>query len=262
VDLPTTAVGSFSGNLTITSNDVLVQAFDVALTGTVGPAVTSTPTNTGISEVPTTFTVGTSVPNATVTWNFGDGTTGTGSTVTHVYATTGTFTVTFTITDPATGATTTGTQTVTISDLTAGQVVTVPGTLTIEVKKGNFKFGGKTASFQFIVPFNVTTLTGQTLSVTINGYSKTFTLDKRGAAKTAEEMVSLKANKKPSGTATLKLTLKSSAAVALLSQGVTLDAQGRPKKVLVLATFGGQTGSFISTIEYTKGGVGKFDSKQ
>ena len=53
-------------------------------------------------------------PIASYTWNFADGTTGSGELVTHTYATAGTYTVTLTVTDND-GAKTTASQTVTVT---------------------------------------------------------------------------------------------------------------------------------------------------
>lgn len=105
--------------------------------------VTTPVTNVQIVNAPTTGTVGqsvtfsaaTAVPGSTgatissYSWNFGDGGMATGQTVTHVYNTASTYTVTLTVTD-SNGATGTATTTITISPSTPptqpGITVTYP----------------------------------------------------------------------------------------------------------------------------------------
>ena len=74
------------------------------------------------------------------TWDFGDGTTGSGMIVTHTYATAGTYTVTLTVTDDD-GLTNTTTSAVTVSRTT----------LDIEVDVGSIHFRGEMAEFYVLV---------------------------------------------------------------------------------------------------------------
>lgn len=67
---------------------------------------------------PVSLTLTGSVPTgSTVSWIFGDGTTGSGATVTHLYARRGIDTITMTVTDPATGCTSTATKHDTLYDI-------------------------------------------------------------------------------------------------------------------------------------------------
>lgn len=79
-------------------------------------AISTSPDGTGIRDV-TTYTFQASGPtNTTLTWNFGDGTSASGPSVTHVYATEGTFVVT--LQAAVGGVQQSATTTVTVGNLT------------------------------------------------------------------------------------------------------------------------------------------------
>src|SRR5204862_6679238 len=97
------------------------------LTLSVGPAFTSGPAPSvaiGVSGEAVTFSA--AGPGA-ITWDFGDGTTGSGSSVTHLFTGIGTFQVTAVLTDAATGIATTQT------------IMFVVGNAPLEVTEGMFK---------------------------------------------------------------------------------------------------------------------------
>ena len=111
---------------TLTANDAAASAMTefFAPSGPVPLSTSLTVSANPIVNIPVTFTsttLGGTVPY-TVTWNFGDGTTGTGASVTHSYTTSQTFTVTATATDSSSPA-----QTATSSKSVA---VAVPPPLT------------------------------------------------------------------------------------------------------------------------------------
>ncbi|MFI5149874.1 MAG: gliding motility-associated C-terminal domain-containing protein [Bacteroidia bacterium] len=79
-------------------------------------------TTSGTAPLPVLFT-NLSTPNATTfSWNFGDGTSGNGTTPTHTYGTGGTFTVTLTVTD-ANGCTSVYVQVIVVKDIISWIVV-------------------------------------------------------------------------------------------------------------------------------------------
>src|SRR3989449_8951646 len=101
-------------------NSVNVDWHTVTLNVAPTPQTTSStvPPNTPVVNTrvtSTATTIGGTSPY-TISWNYGDGTAGTGSTVTHTYTTAQSFTVTETATDSSTPAqTATSSKTVTIS---------------------------------------------------------------------------------------------------------------------------------------------------
>jgi PKD repeat protein len=126
--------------LTVTDNSGATGTLSQNVTPVVvnaPPVAQFTTTPTGVYGIDFNAT-GSSDPDGTIVgwaWNFGDGTTGNGQTVSHTYANGNTRTVTLTVTDNG-GATATATQQVTPLDMTGGQTVQVgyttvfPGTST------------------------------------------------------------------------------------------------------------------------------------
>jgi PKD repeat protein len=113
------AAGSYAVTLTVIDDKGLAADASGTVTVTapvlVPPVASFTPTATGLSL--SVDGSASSDPDGTVVgyaWNFGDGTTGTGATTTHAYATGGTFPVTLTVTDDS-GATASATQSVTMT---------------------------------------------------------------------------------------------------------------------------------------------------
>jgi hypothetical protein len=95
---PTTAEGVVSITQTTTTTTTTTTIIPQLSTGT----VSASPTGTGLAFA-TVFQFASSpsggVPPYTLAWNFGDGGAGAGSSPSHVYASPGNFTATFTLTD-------------------------------------------------------------------------------------------------------------------------------------------------------------------
>ena len=139
-------------------SDTLFRSVDIRLvppTGDILPPhaapvasfTVSTPTN---EDIPITFDASASSdPDGLIqsyAWNFGDGTTGTGATVTKTYSGAGSFSVTLTVTDDR-GATGSITQTVTVStsaDHTASFVRSTTGDIPVG-DTVNFNASGSSA---------------------------------------------------------------------------------------------------------------------
>ncbi len=119
--------GTYTVTLTVTDNGGLTGTKTGTVTAVGTPPANVAPTASFTSSV-TNLTAGFNASASTDTdgtitgyaWNFGDGTTGTGVTASHTYATAGTYTVTLTVTD---NGGLTGTQT---GSVVATAVVTPP----------------------------------------------------------------------------------------------------------------------------------------
>jgi parallel beta-helix repeat protein/predicted outer membrane repeat protein len=145
------------------------------------PGFTSPPTATFQSATvgqPITFSA---AGNGTISWDFGNGSTATGSTVTNVYTVPGTYIVTATLTDATTGAVTTQTLTLTINPEP------------IRIKRAHFALNDKDMATMsgFLQLTSNLNLAGQKAIVTIAGVSVSFTLDAHGKGKSGESSFAL-----------------------------------------------------------------------
>ncbi len=165
------------------------------------PTVTSQPnasTSPVVVNVPVTFGAGaTDVAGGTVTyaWDFGDGTTGSGATVTHIYTTPGSFTVTVTMTGSNGGVTTATLPITVVSAGGGGTPTTIPMTISKLQGAANFKLSGKdSCSFSGVLPNLPTTFTSTSKVVVLNvdGVNVSFTLDAKGRAKSVQGSMMLK----------------------------------------------------------------------
>ena len=108
VDASTGATGSSTTTATVGSSGVITGGIAGGpYSGVVGGAITFS------ASTPAGYT------SPIFSWNFGDGTTGTGQIITHVYTTAGTFPVTLTVTNAITGTTTSASTTATVSGNTS-----------------------------------------------------------------------------------------------------------------------------------------------
>src|SRR5262249_33091011 len=125
------------------------------------PTVTSPPStnpSTVTVNVPENFSVSATDPNGgtvTYAWNFGYGSTATGSSVTHTYLTAGPYTVTVTMTTSGGGTTTSNLSINVISGSGGGGGGTQPVPMTVSKAQGAVKFksgGHDTCSFSGVIP--------------------------------------------------------------------------------------------------------------
>src|SRR5207247_7276758 len=119
--------GNYTVTLTVTDNKGMT-ARDTALAGITNrpPVANAGPDQTTSPGTALTLNgTGSSDPDGTITsygWNFGDGGSGTGATVSHPYATAGTYTATLTVTDNS-GAQSSDTAVITVAGAATGQFV-------------------------------------------------------------------------------------------------------------------------------------------
>ena len=162
------ATQTFTINSSSSSSSVVIQGASQAVT--VGQ--------------PATFSVTPSGPGPfTVTWNFGDGTTGSGATVTHAFTTAGVFTIMVTVVD-AQGNTTTGSSALTVAGAAAASKVPMAvskmrGRVTLNAPNRDM------CSFSGVIPSMPAGFdpTGLALALSVNGAMVNFTLDGKGHAK-------------------------------------------------------------------------------
>jgi PKD repeat protein len=122
----------------------------------------------------------------TISWDFGDGTIGSGTNVTHTYTVPGTYAITVTVTDPKSG----------LSTMQSISLTVYP--TPIQVKRGHFVIVGKesaTISGFLALPAGFQA-SGKNVVVTLGGVSQTFTLDSKGKGKQGASSFGLRVRKR------------------------------------------------------------------
>ncbi len=199
--------------------------------------------------------------DATLAWNFGDGSpvvSGTpGATVQHTYVSAGTYTVSVTATNPRSGASATATLSVEV-DASA----TLSGTEAIRMKKGAIKLSARQnrITLQGSIDLNSgEVISGAVFQVGVNGVSRAFTLDAKGRGKTSDSSIHLSfKNKKgviAAQSAGVTVVLSGSDIRNALNTGVTTDALGLPTMVMVQFHLSGRTMTFIAPVVFKKAGA-------
>ena len=140
--------------MTLTATDSTARPPDslLATVNNVAPTASLFGPTTGAAENVLTFTASATDPGSLDTaagfaynWNFGDGTTATGATASHIYSAAGTYTVSVTATDKDGGVSTAAKQAVTIKASTpyGGKAWAIPG----QIQAENYDAGGQNVAY-------------------------------------------------------------------------------------------------------------------
>ena len=199
---------------------------------TVGQNVTLSVAATDPASLPLTYT-----------WDFGDGTAGTGTSVIHAYAAPGGFTATVTVTNGGSSSTSSVIVIVTVS----GATTAPPEPMTItkqRLKAANPSIGKDTVQLtgNFVLPTGTKSLSGA-LSFSVGGVSQNFTLVSNGSGRATGGTFRLKAPMKrmviTSLQASFQGTLKGNFLAELVRAGYTPGTNG-PVALAAQIVFAGQ----------------------
>jgi PKD repeat protein len=251
--LATNVAGSDSKTLTIAIGKGgapnAVSVFTSSPTATPNPAL--------VGQVITLLAVATDADGDAMsyTWDFGDGTTGTGASPTHTYAATGIYLVKITVFDGVS----TVTSTVTITVTAVGSAVAQP----LSLQKASIKFnfakssGGDSMSFTGTLPLaKGFTPSGKTLTVKTGTYLSSFTLLGKGSGVAGHDSIKLTGKLKNGAFTTTPVkfvyTVKSSTVFSSLSSlGFTnADTAGTSISVPVTLVIDGTTYAGTISVNY------------
>ncbi|HEY3325007.1 MAG TPA: PKD domain-containing protein [Planctomycetota bacterium] len=212
---------------------------------TSGP--TATPSSAAIGEPVAFMVAATSLAGVPVffSWDFGDGSTGSGDGPTHAYAAAGTFTVNVTADDIA-GNTGTGSV----------QVVVNPSLSISKVQiKLNFAKGGSDAiAFTGVLPIpSGFKPGGKVFVVQVGGSTQSFTLPAKGTTAKAGQSSLKLALKSGAPTAAFAVSMKGSFATALADEGLlgTATVSNQPHTIVFSVQFSGGTFEAARTVLYS-----------
>ena len=196
--------------------------------------------------------------DAAIAWNFGDGSAiVAGSPAVHTYAAAGTYTVTVTATNPRTSTSASATLSVAVDASAA-----LAGTGPIRMRSGSIKLSARQNRIALQGSIDVLAgeaIAGAALSVGVNGVSRTFTLDGKGRAKTADSSAHLSV-KSVKGviraqSAAIAVTISGADLPTALKSGVSLNANGQATMVLVQFHLNGRAMSFIAPLTFKQSGA-------
>jgi hypothetical protein len=190
------------------------------------------------SSIP--FSVPNVPPGTTVTWDFGDGGMATGSDVSHIFTTPGTFTITVTLTDPS------GQKNTVTASMTVNFTPMRLKSLNITLNSGK----DRATLFGVIHVSANTVLNGQTVIVSVGGNMQTFTLNQNGMGKHGANAFGIRGRRARGRQlldheSPMRLTIMGELGTALKANA-PLDAQGFPTQVTLLVQFNG--GYFGATL--------------
>ncbi len=224
------------------------NTIDVGLVTPVFPTITSPASASNTAPIvgeTVTFSVTATDPNGnplTVTWDFGDGTTGTGATVTHVYTTTGVFVATATVSNGTVGGTSTSSQTV------------IVGALPLVVTKASVKLsitkpGTDTIGISGVMPIQTgIVIASQSVTVNFGGVIKTFNLDAKGGAKSGKDSIKIGIKGANAQNAKFSVKLNGDFKAALAKEGFN-NGNNTNKPVLVNISIAVGTKLFATTTQ-------------
>ena len=171
------------------------------------------------------------------TWDFGDGTTGTGATPSHQYAAPGTYTVTVTLTDPNTGLKSSQTLQVTVTGIA------------FRVKKADLKLVTGKDSIKIIGVLHVPpdlAIAGQTIVLSFGANTQTFVLNDKGVGKSGANTFALNRKDKSLPEEADFTAHFTGDLLAGLIASATVDSAGLPTSVTVTVKF--NSGTYQATI--------------
>jgi PKD repeat protein len=217
------------------------------------PMITAVPTaDPGLAQIGEDVVFGVAATDEdgdplTFSWDFGDGSTGTGASPAHQYAAAGMYTVTVTVSDGLEDAI----ETVDLIVANSLPITKLKGKLDFKKPdRDGFLLKGDLELPQEFVP------DGVGFQVDVGGAPAEFTLDAKGKAKTETGVVKLKYSKKK-GLWSFRVKLKKSDfADAWADEGLVNETKTDPVDIRSTVTVGDET--FIETETYTyKGKAGK-----
>ncbi len=234
----------------VSNNRVLSYDHPLENLPVVSSGVQATPSTVLIGQT-VNFTAGGTDPDndaLTYTWNFGDGTTGTGAAISHIYTVAGIITVTVTI-DDGVGGTTTSTVMVTV------KAPNPLGDVKLSVKLNFAKANADSISASGTLELVAGDLTGKVATVQVADLIETFTVSK--TAKNADGSFSLSSKGITARAAKFKLKLgKKTFAASLVSAGLVNMTVVKPVTVPLTVTLDGTVYQTTVTLTYT-GTLGK-----